>query len=599
MISAPRTSDPESPKRNGFGELCRRCAEWVLRRLYLIVLSPLVLVTILITSGFLWDRWYAAVFWSYLGFGIMHSVAFVLYRLGILRSKALVERIRHVIAQTGGPVTRGARIKNAMATAVGICVFGLTWPSLMIFAALRQRDRTKLPPKGGTFANERYGLLMPIDHVVSLTMLVLSATGLGLLHRSGYQSAYTFVFLFLMMSQVALRHILYLLQSLPKKLRQNFGSPYGRFVAIAVCDYLVLLLTLAPLRASAVPETASFASLAGTAKLLFAPEGLRQAVAAPLVMPFFDILTLAVGVLYYASVFTSLVRFRDFRRSDEDLHAMATNANLSGCFTDCLRILAKVKNPGQQTFRLKAVAYLGVGEINHAMAWGKRAWDEDGVSLQGVPVVERVLSEAFMHPIPPENLEAFLRGADLADCSDARLTRIVLSTTNLLGLSSEILRDVLLKNEQRHRFPLSDAALLLASGQHEAARMHLGNLKPGAPQDGVLLQFLRLIAELQAGSSGEGLSSALSAAISDFVRELDAVPGSASSREDTLVLLSLGHQVLSLSQNMEHPQTERLKFILDGLRSKIPPEQRSQVEELMNRLVHTSAAGFPGDLQLH
>ena len=169
-------------------------------------------------------QWFSLLKWFYIAMSAVHLVMIGSFKWRLRRAQP-IERIRITLAKD--QKTRGflRQALKGLNLVLRFTVFALSWPALLTFMVVRQRDRTKLPPKGFTFASISYAQLIPMDHLTAITMMILATTTAAatILYPAAINHAKPFMVAVVV--QGILRHSHYIFVNLPKKIRRNLGSP--------------------------------------------------------------------------------------------------------------------------------------------------------------------------------------------------------------------------------------------------------------------------------------------------------------------------------------------------------------------------------------
>lgn len=153
--------------------------------------------------------------------------------------------------------------------------------------------------------------------------------------------------------------------SLPSALKQSIGNPYLRFITIAIASYAVLTISLAVLMAGFHGVTLQ--------QVLSIREGMFDYTRFKAILSgrggtlrVLDYVSASIGLLYSYTVADALLKWKKFKRTDEDYIAMASASMFLRQFTTVLALLEKVKNRTAVVYKLKAAAYVGVGWVEDA-----------------------------------------------------------------------------------------------------------------------------------------------------------------------------------------------------------------------------------------
>jgi len=293
------------------------------------------------------------------------------------------------------------------------------------------------------------------------------------------------------------RHVLYAvgLTSLPSRVRTAMGSPYASFVLVLACDYLALILALNGVINWKEGALASRADLWQTAKELFTSEKLKGMLSGrePSLV---EVLVGSSGLLYYATVFGTVLRFKDFKRTDEDYRSLAQMSCILGHFNEALRLLQNVKTPTREANTLRAVAYLGVDQFERAYQTVKETLRANGKDPSADQIFSALGDALVSVAFPRDRFIAFVKNALKLSIADGRLIA-ALEQEQVDQAAAEDLLHVVEETALQSRFPLSHALLLQEVGRLVESRAALEKAKPSNPLEEIIRACLVLYAGIR------------------------------------------------------------------------------------------------------
>ena len=159
------------------------------------------------------------------------------------------------------------------------------------------------------------------------------------------------------------RHISYLLGSLPERFRRSASNPYGSYVAVAACDALSLLLCISLLRSSNHQFHLSWPIVKSSALDLFTLRQISEIALNPQPwrgadQPHWDPI--------YSAILKTIASLEQFKRTDDDLRALAASNILMADFGQARKWLSQEQQRTSASFDLRARIGLASGNFSKA-----------------------------------------------------------------------------------------------------------------------------------------------------------------------------------------------------------------------------------------
>jgi hypothetical protein len=313
-----------------------------------------------------------------------------------------------VASLQGGSLFQRLRFRSVL---VLNCVAeSLVWPAAVV-AMIILGAKLGAMKRPGAMATAAGVSLHPPVAAISLATMFMAALTVVVGWRGG-GSLYA-GFLLLLAIAVMLRHLVYFLhiQSMTTTLRRGLGDPYGWFAAIAAADILTLVLSFSGYASAEQQLPLSFALLRDTAVDMFTFEKLRAALIANEALGWFDVLVGAAGGLCLVTGFKSVFNRETFKRTKEDMHAIAKTQLVLGNDREVRRWLDKIEDKDALTYEIYAAAYLLSGDLDRAKRAAASSADEKKVEApaRDREAVRTLLGNVALLPIGRAKLQQYLR----------------------------------------------------------------------------------------------------------------------------------------------------------------------------------------------
>lgn len=439
--------------------------------------------------------WAPVFFFSYLAAGLVAVVgSWAFFRRVVLGSLNPREKLKRSAVEAARATARsrlGTVQRVASAVAQYIQVITL-WPGALVLAISQWEKRRGLrPPQArvqGRLQNHE-----STDALVALSILMICAV----LERCGLDAhGYGYVFATLIGIGVLARECRYLIEEdgLPTRLRRVSTRPYFAFVVIVVADVASLVLALTILASRGAAAGITFTHLGESAADLFKFKQLL-ALLSGRPLPQAEILSGFVGLLFYTAYCRTLLRFREFRQTDDDRHWLAGAHSLLGQFAIALRVLGSVRSPTAATHHGRVVAFLGLNELAQAEREAALYLADSGETITGVRLLRVLIDCAVLAPIPPDSLLSLFKKSVQEEVPDFVLADAV--HTFLIMCPSLLKQIRTVTDGAKTSRPLAFGSLAMLDGRFEEARETLDRATPGSEVEEVTREMLRLLAKLE------------------------------------------------------------------------------------------------------
>lgn len=310
--------------------------------------------------------------------------------------------------------------------------------------------------------------LVPIYPWQSGTMLVIVLAAYSGAYFIPSQQGYARAFLLIPILDTLLLNLIYLigLQSLPSQLRQARGNPYFNVLLLAFLELCTLVLAINGLTNWSQGRIASLQDIQVTLEEFLSLKAIwGDHKSWPI-----RLLAGSAVSLYGLTLGKSIKNYRELKRTDEDHLALAQTYVFTGDFEKALVHVDKLKSLGRDAHLSKALAYLGLGEIEKALASAAIALQAGGTT----PTPDRAFPflAAYANWIPfPEKVYLSLLSKGMAlQVADTSLLDAIgfvagppaeLRLDSIFGLFSD--------EATRSRFSLSYARILTDLSREDEA----------------------------------------------------------------------------------------------------------------------------------
>jgi hypothetical protein len=415
----------------------------------------------------------APLLWAYLCIGVIHAISnYLLELLPRLRYPNSANAAIHV-ANIAAVRDRGLfyALRMRVAFAIRTIAMSLNWPSTGIVSAVvgfRDARRGPIPAVGSLPMKARLSLfsLEPVASVGSVILLMAVWLIEALRSQPSYYAA---IFVGCMLLHVGGRRAASAIDpvSLPAKLKTLPLNAYALFMLVLLCDYLALVTGFAELKSNFSEPTLTILSAITTE--LFGFRRIADIYRMRASLTTLDVAILTCGVLYYLTLVTSALRFRDFARSDADVSVIAARFNQSGRFTKALEWLrhVKIKTVASETERV--IALVGLNQIDDAWPIAMSLAPLQGQSASPDAAFATLAPAVAVAPAPSNARLALIQKARKEHVSDGRLLTLVQTILNE-GSSATMIATAL--SDAEHDYPLTMSVLAASKGDMpEALRL--------------------------------------------------------------------------------------------------------------------------------
>jgi len=537
-------------------------------RIFVLVVLTLAILAFVVygTCRFLLPHWPPILFYSYVILGVVVSVlgAVVLFR-DLAKTQDTKDRIKSAIADVTQKRSLPNKVRSATATAALTVGSAIVWPVDVLRGIV---DTLRAGLTRGKQHILRQSLQSAEQHRSLFVAICISSIYLLGLHGfSGH--GYGRLFVYILGASVILRHISYSveLDGLPMRLRRTTGSPYVTFLEIVLADFVSLVLSFTLFSSPRAPSQMTFSDIHSTAVSLYQFKELYKLLTG-VKLTFAQVAIGSAGLLFYLALFRILTRVKDFRRSDEDYHWLASRQFMLGNFAAGLRYLNSIEKPIPETEFHRVLGLLGVNEIEKAEETARRVIEQKGDK----PTTDQVFSvlggAPLFVPLPEHVIFALMTKAIEDGVSDVYL----MDAVGMMAADSLVLRDrlleLLLPTKSDH--PLTISLLLILSDKPLDALAVVQQATPGTE----LEEIVRLVMQLRASllnpnTSYEEDSQTLAKwRDSDLQTVRSILPNLSSKREKALAYGQVGG-IRPLALVFDKQTEQELTYLADQLKAEV------------------------------
>lgn len=469
----------------------------------------------LLTLFLLWKfiirpYWQEVLFYTYISIGILLGFVTIISNLVIIKKKATNKHVLlKEIIKVFGDKNPIRRIRSFLDSLLEFFWSLTAWPANFyreIYQIYRNfKHKHFLSPLKTSFSKIDFtsfkaeSSLTSYDLVTAITILVNILIVYSINYLLSTPWSYSIPFLLIMVVHILCRHLTYAISSitLPQKLRQTYGNPYLRFVAIGLTDLLILLLSFALIISieNSIPMTFTLFKQVAMEMLKFKR---IQNITDFRNIAFIEIIISMAGILYYFTLLKAMIRFKEFKRIDDDYRIFAVKFIFAGKFDKSLNYLKKVQRININDFAIKIACLVGINQINKAFDSAENYLKISEEQATKDDVFSFVLESTTLYNVPKEYyLNAIKRGIS-SSISESRLYSII--STALKKFDPPPYEDFenLFKNPKiKDSYPLSYSDILISLGRYKEAFTIISKIDPKSDVDRLIHHLLWIILQGQ------------------------------------------------------------------------------------------------------
>ncbi len=420
-------------------------------------------------------------FWCYAGIGVLVVVMGFAFLTLIWRRRSPLdpnsletEALRALIS-----ASRFDRFRLVVAIVAGSLAEALAWPAGILCMTVTMVKHGLLKQRPGGFAFLANLKLNQPTAAVSVGTAVMVASLFALDWASSSEFGYRHITLLMLGLSVALKHLASFVntQSLAKSLRTSLADPYLSFIVIGIADLGSLILAFASYSAANAGEHVTLHHLRATASDIFTLAHIRAGLFSDGTITWFQALTGVAGGLYWITGFKSIVKYQEFARTDEDLHAIASGNLLTGDYRAARKWLDKVKQPDALTYELFCSTYLAADDIAAAQHAAESYAVEKKLSAAArkSEVSRLIVLGLGITPVAKEQLSKHIRSLIAGESQEAFFPTLLEGLLRQKRFEGEELLDFFDNDEacRRHALALAAVAYYAERNAEELLRAYV------------------------------------------------------------------------------------------------------------------------------
>jgi hypothetical protein len=443
-------------------------------------------------------KWGAILWWTYMAGAVLSLFFGVFFAARLGKAGDWDDRLFVMSGQIAvSQQSTFTRLRTRLSRVLRLACGAFTWPAMILISQWRA-FRSK-----GTLNIRTVAILSQLSAddltiapgFVAGTLAVI----LGVLFLSRTSSPYALLFCICAAAYVSLFCVELTVSSLSlaQRLRRASGNPYRNAVILALITAFSLILAYAVLLAGGFPHLAHLdAAFRGLySQLDSAQEVIRGHKVSGL--------ALAQGVsgaLFVSAVIGGILSLRDFKRTDDDLVALAQTKLMLGRSAEALNALRGVGNPSVASSSAEAIALIGVGQAERAIeVWPKHSKWASSSSFVGEEGRTRALLHAVMlHPLSPRSLLVLLKRWLQMNPAEKFVCAVLGQIGALQRATIPQLLATLAESGPPETYPVATAVMKLRNGDLAAALA----LTEAAPVTEDVVEYVRSSTLLLAKISG-------------------------------------------------------------------------------------------------
>jgi tetratricopeptide (TPR) repeat protein len=476
------------------------------------------------------------------------------------------------------------------------CTGLLPWETLLGAVKNGWQNRKQMHNISNVLANERLHPTIVTKHL--MTLIIVSAL-YGISYLLTVPNDFGKVFLLLMVLGVLLKSISYSVNpvTLTANLRQSLGIPYLNYLVIAIILLATFILSLAG-GLYGVPNVTweGLVALSIDMHRFQKIYGIFTGEIAELSSYF---ITLA-GFIFYTSVLGTVIKYREFIKTEEDYAKIAQSFLFLGKFNDALLYLDKIKTKDQNSLMFRAVAYIGVNQIQKAIETHDKAQSFAEKEFDNDMTYALLISTANIYPLPNIYV-AHIFQYWLETKTTSSL--FVLLSDFLMANKKLNLADykkVLIKTGTLERNKLAHVQVLLFEEKFQEAFDLLKTLPEYQGLDKLLIKFYSLVALTTTSQSKEDLSQKIEQWMEEELRMFADIVINLGSDEEKILGLSLFFQIKMIFTDLaavELEKNEELNYIIKEIKESLSTEEFKQLGGTMLSIISEKKNAFLEDLR--
>ena len=362
-------------------------------------------------------------------------------------------------------------------------------------------------------------------------------------------------------------------RSLPETFRAQLGNPYLQFVGMALSYGVFLLAGYCIIRSQAQQVPINLELITATAISLFKLGSVSELVKQVSTARTLDILIAASALIYYSTILSSVLRWKDFSRTGENYAAIASNLVVLGRYNEALRWSSKCSPPSFASYMAQGMALISMNHLEDGLEVIRKAGYLNEDAMSNAPHLSAILAAPTF--LLPRRVVSKVLDAWLNENPDS--AQLYLAFQNLVAskiLTAEDLAVVVLDSRIEAR-PIHHAILLIDQAKNELAREVLEKAALESKFEQAIRLLLLLPANITPESSGEDDHKYIHFWLDTHLREVEKLCEEISG-VGLLTVYSTLVPVLGLLKAIGIQREQELLYVQERARERIVLEKKNE-----------------------
>jgi hypothetical protein len=556
----------------------------LIRGIILILIAALVGLLAYAFWRYVLPYWAPILFYLYLILGGLQGIlSIIVVSRSLLRPADISQAITQSIYSVTADLITKTRIIIQMITAIPVDI--MCWPLNIIYGIFTRGEN----PSSSFRELSARANMISIDlrssiYAFSMVSLLFILSHIGI-NGHGYGSYIVILFGI----SIFFRHIGYAITpgGLPRKIRRISNNPYAHFALISLMDFSVIVSSTALF--SNIPSlySVSLKNIFEASKSFFALSDIQTLIENHELSK--NQLIIAIfAVVFNISVLSTIARYKEFRRDDEDLIWIATLKMITRNFSEAVRTLVKIKHPTQVSESLSIGAYLGVNNIETALEIAEKIAKSTEKNPNIDTIFVAISNVVMQYQIPKFVLEKVVKIGVQRYVSDYLLMSVIMATfgdTEAIALRSTFVG-------VEANYPLSLSLVDVAEEKFDAARQRLREATPGSEvEEALRLVNLLMLMIGTKETTHEEDEVLFSEWLENDLQKIKSIIPSLSDLMHLSALLGSFTVFLESIERFEHlGHNEEIRFLYNSLTDQIEKNHKSShLIKFMSKFAHMSS----------
>jgi tetratricopeptide (TPR) repeat protein len=471
------------------------------------------------------------------------------------------------------------RLRFYLASLLFIVVVVVAWPPFIIASYARFYNKKYVIDDYLSISAETS--LETIWPKVSIAMFAIAFIVFTANYFIENGNNYFIIFLIMILIQTNSRQLFYIIRdkSLPSELRVGSANPYISFILILVMDLLAIITAFYP---NIYSEQVKFIDASLLAAITIDILTLKK-VKIIFTQEYFTIFDYAIGIsslIYYITLFRTMLKYKEFRKTGEDYQKIAYFKLNIGKYNDALNLLEKAKPINPSIIFLKAGAYIGVQQFDEALKCANKHLELEDKVVDDVNAYG-VLRALFLFVKYDVTItKAFLRYMINKNASDINVLTLLNFTMQIGVINPTHVTELLTDKKISNRYPLTYNLILFLKEEFEEIKQNLENYTPSNVIEKILWLQLGLLVDLVYEAENDGDKKEYYKSWTDKnYNELCNLADNISNDYDKLIACSAISEICILSQMLAPERSEQYIFLNNKLMNGMTDDNMSKLAQ--------------------